>query len=167
MNPRIIFLLITCSALLSACSGDVKSSLGLKKEAPDEFVVISNPPLREPPEFSLTAPTNDLPERGIIIQDSAKQLNNDDVMFLEYLEEPKHSNVKNAIDSEHYGHKKEHESKNSISRAISKIRGENEDPVIDPEKEKARLNENAASGKPINEGVVKNKSNSTLNKILD
>ncbi|MCE2991715.1 MAG: DUF3035 domain-containing protein [Candidatus Jidaibacter sp.] len=167
MSPRIIFLLLACSTLLSACNGDVKSSLGLKKEAPDEFVVISNPPLREPPEFNLSAPTNELPERGIIVQDSEKNLDKDDMMFLEYLEEPKHSDVKSMIDSEHQGHKKEHESKNSISKAISKIRGDHEDPVIDAEKERARLNENAASGKPINEGVVKNKSSSTIDKILD
>lgn len=43
--------------LLSACSGDeVKSTLGLERSAPDEFKVVSRPPLSVPPEFTLRPP---------------------------------------------------------------------------------------------------------------
>lgn len=42
---------------LAACSGsDVSNTLGLNKSAPDEFVVVSRPPLVVPPEFELTPP---------------------------------------------------------------------------------------------------------------
>ncbi len=42
---------------LTACSGsDVSDTLGLNKSAPDEFVVVSRPPLVVPPDFSLSPP---------------------------------------------------------------------------------------------------------------
>lgn len=42
---------------LAACSGnDVSQTLGLGKDAPDEFVVVSRPPLVVPPDFDLTPP---------------------------------------------------------------------------------------------------------------
>jgi hypothetical protein len=41
---------------LPACSG-VRDSLGLSKQAPDEFAVVSNAPLTLPPDFSLRPPT--------------------------------------------------------------------------------------------------------------
>lgn len=44
--------------LLAACSqGEVKENLGLVREAPDEFRVVSRPPLSVPREFFLTPPT--------------------------------------------------------------------------------------------------------------
>lgn len=48
-----------CAAvlLLSACSGgSVKQTLGLDHKAPDEFRVVSRPPLSVPPEFTLRPP---------------------------------------------------------------------------------------------------------------
>lgn len=43
--------------LLTACTGtEVKSALGLKKHAPDEFMVLSRPALTVPPTFDLPAP---------------------------------------------------------------------------------------------------------------
>ncbi len=45
--------------MLSACStGTVKETLGLERAAPDEFRVISRPPLSVPPQFSLRPPSN-------------------------------------------------------------------------------------------------------------
>ena len=41
---------------LAACSGnDVSDTLGLQKSAPDEFVVVSRPPLVVPPPVSLVS----------------------------------------------------------------------------------------------------------------
>lgn len=51
-----ITLLTTTAMALSACSGNVKQTLGLGKEAPDEFKVVSNQPLSVPPDFRLTTP---------------------------------------------------------------------------------------------------------------
>lgn len=44
-------------AVLTACSGnDVKDTLGLSHESPDEYRVVSRPPLSVPPAFSLQPP---------------------------------------------------------------------------------------------------------------
>ncbi|OYW14007.1 MAG: hypothetical protein B7X02_00990 [Rhodospirillales bacterium 12-54-5] len=51
--------LCVCPLLLAACGADVKQSLGLGKEAPDEFVVVSRPPLTVPPDFELRPPSSD------------------------------------------------------------------------------------------------------------
>lgn len=46
-------------ALLPACSsGTVKNTLGLERAAPDEFRVVSRPPLSVPPQFNLRPPAN-------------------------------------------------------------------------------------------------------------
>jgi len=43
--------------ILAACSGnDVKTTLGLDRGAPDEFRVVSRPPLSVPPQFNLRPP---------------------------------------------------------------------------------------------------------------
>lgn len=41
---------------LSACGSDTKQMLGLERQPPDEFAVVSRAPLSVPPEFSLRPP---------------------------------------------------------------------------------------------------------------
>lgn len=44
-------------AMLAACSGgEVRETLGVNRRAPDEFKVVSRPPLSIPPDFSLRPP---------------------------------------------------------------------------------------------------------------
>lgn len=51
--------------LCTACaSGDVRETLGLNKNAPDEFRVVSRPPLSVPPEFTLRPPAPGEPPLG-------------------------------------------------------------------------------------------------------
>lgn len=56
--PRSIMLASLCTLALSACSSGVKETLGINKKAPDEFKVLSRPPLSMPPEFSLRPPAD-------------------------------------------------------------------------------------------------------------
>lgn len=45
--------------LLAACDNtDVRDTLGLNRDAPDEFRVVSRPPLSVPPEFTLRPPAD-------------------------------------------------------------------------------------------------------------
>jgi len=47
------------TVFLSGCSSDtVKNTLGLDRAAPDEFRVVSRPPLSVPPQFTLRPPAN-------------------------------------------------------------------------------------------------------------
>jgi len=50
-------IIIASLLALTACSGNtVKTTLGLDRGAPDEFRVVSRPPLSVPPQFSLRPP---------------------------------------------------------------------------------------------------------------
>lgn len=56
---RYIFSLLGVAGMLGACSGtDVKDTLGLGREAPDEFRVVARPPLAVPPVFKLRPPAS-------------------------------------------------------------------------------------------------------------
>ncbi len=166
-------ILVIGGALLSltACGGDIKSTLGMRKDAPDEFVVISNPPLKEPPEFNLNAPRSshfaDISEQGIISESSADDLSPSDKSFLSCIGNSGNSTTKAMIDHEHTTKQLEHNSKGGVRKTLSNLRGENEDPVIDPIAESARIKDNIAGGKPIHEGKVKEKSKSTLDRLFN
>lgn len=60
-------------ATLAACGGSgssVRSTLGLNRQAPDEFKVVSRPPLSVPPDFALRPPEPGAPPLG---QESAEE----------------------------------------------------------------------------------------------
>lgn len=73
-----IFLKLTFLAmplLLAACeAGGVRDTLGLNRDAPDEFTVVSRPPLSIPPEFTLRPPKPGEPPRGISADEQAKSI---------------------------------------------------------------------------------------------
>ena len=68
-------LLIACSALtLAACSTTtVKDTLGIDRKAPDEFRVVSRPPLYIPPDFNLQPPTSGVASASVIPADKQAQ----------------------------------------------------------------------------------------------
>ena len=61
MNVFIALLIALFS--LSACSGsDVRNTLGLERNQPDEFKVVAKPPLTLPPDYHLRPPSNTRPD---------------------------------------------------------------------------------------------------------
>lgn len=57
----VLMTVLMSAALLSGCSNVTKQKLGLTKQAPDEFMVMSRAPLSLPPEYDLR-PVNDMSE---------------------------------------------------------------------------------------------------------
>lgn len=59
MKPSYHLPLLTCVLLLSACGEgqNARDILGLERNAPDEFKVVSRPPLVVPADFALRAPS--------------------------------------------------------------------------------------------------------------
>lgn len=53
---RLVSFGIAALALAACSGGSVKETLGLEREAPDEFRVVSHPPLSVPPVFNLRPP---------------------------------------------------------------------------------------------------------------
>jgi len=58
MRVRSLLPALVLPVMLAACSGqEAREAIGLTREAPDEFVIVSRPPLTVPPDFELRPPT--------------------------------------------------------------------------------------------------------------
>lgn len=152
------------------CSGDTKSALGLKKPAPDEFMVISNPPLSVPPDFALNKPHEASEEpynqQSMKTSNNAK-LDKSDKEFLDKLGAKKQvTEAGKLVDSEYQKTIQQKNEGGFIRKTASKLHGSS-DKVIDPITEKERIQNNIKEGKPINEGEVQNKSSSTLERMFN
>lgn len=160
-------LAIALTTLLTGCetAPDIKSTLGLKKSAPDEFMVISNPPLTTPPDFSLTAPDSENVRFNNVVTEP-KVIDNSDKEFLNKLGNKSDSTIKREIDESYNKEKKLTKEKGAIRKTLEKVSGGKKDPIVDPIAEKKRISENLESGKPVNEGDVKLEKKSTINHIL-
>lgn len=67
--------LLLLPLLLTACdNGGMREQLGLTRDAPDEFTVVSRPPLSLPPDFTLRPPKPGEPPRGIPANEQAHSL---------------------------------------------------------------------------------------------
>jgi len=148
---------------LSSCSNDTKSQLGLRKDAPDEFVVVSNPSLRQPPSFELGNVTQ--PHLSKPRNDSA--LNEEDVEFLRSLATHRDSEAKKLVDHEKNTEVKALQQSSTLKRTLSKVRGEGKDPVTDADSEDTRINDNVSDNRHFNDGKIKHKSTSTLSRMLE
>lgn len=170
MNKKL--LIIGILATVTSCGGDMKDTLGMRKSAPDEFVVISNPPLSVPPQFELPSPNSDEVVKPsqfqIETKSQPKALTDYESKFIDSLgNKSGTTEVKKLIEKERSESQKKEKSKGVVSKTLSKISGNSEDPVINPVAERERLKQNKEEGKPITEGVVKNKEESTLKRILN
>ena len=74
MTWRIALLGASLLALGACSGGTVKESLGLTRKAPDEFRVVSRPPLSVPPQFNLRPPANAADARTIGAANEAQSL---------------------------------------------------------------------------------------------
>ncbi len=143
---------------LTNCSGDVKSSLGLTKQGPDEFTIISYPPLSAPPEFSLNQPSIDkraLPQRNS--NSNVKYSSEESILLGKISTSDSKSLVKEPIENEASRENNSTERHGFIRSTISSLNPQNgnKDPIIDQEAEKERISKNIQEGKAINEGEVK------------
>lgn len=164
-----IILSIPFLVCLSGCNNDVKSTLGLTKQGPDEFTVVSYPPLSAPPEFSLNQPGTD--RRALPRRDSEQSVKytQEESKLLSIISTPEpKSSVKELVDHEAMSQRDNTESRGFIRETLGSLNDEgNKDPVIDAEAEKERISNNMQNGKPITEGEVKNlKHKSKFSKLF-
>lgn len=190
------FLLISFSLLLSACSdGVVQETLGLNREAPDEFTVVSRPPLTVPPDFSLRPPRPGAAPLGEDAQVKAKTLltgkpdGNKDPAALESptvetavtpvtrqdaLSKGDEALLKRAgadkADATVRDRLNRTDKKASDASLLDKVAPtDGAEPVVNAEKEAARLKANKAAGKSAGEGdvpVVTPKPASVLDRVF-
>lgn len=170
--------------LLVACSGgEVKRSLGLEQEAPDEFMVLSRPPLNVPPDFSLRPPGTDMGENGTrtigearqaVFASSSSSGGASDAATRELLKnagaDRADPSIRRILTQEHNAQTTPITREPGFFESVKKKLTPQGEPVVDAEKEKDRLKKNKDEGKPLNEGetpVIKPEDKGVLNQILD
>ncbi len=172
IRARSIFLLPLALLLLAACSdGGVRETLGLDRQAPDEFSVVSRPPLSLPPEFELRPPRPGEPPRGPSSNTKARALligeQPPSAAEASTVNEGRSSaadrllnragtaqadgDVRSKLDDDVRRTPDARGAGTLLDRVTGAPKAE---PVIDAKKEAERLRSNKDSGKPINDGAV-------------
>ncbi len=149
-NKTLIAVTALCCLGLSGCR-DAASALGIgKKSTPDEFLVVSNPPLSVPPNFILAEPGPRLkPSAGVLgTQRHAENrgLTGEENVLL------------GKMSSGHHPVTEPDDAKNAEKKHF-----------VDPVAEKARLAKNKQEGRPVNEGKVEERAKAqptTLEKLF-
>lgn len=184
MSPRpyrksalIAALAIALPALAGGCSS-VKEQLGLTKQSPDEFKVVSRAPLSMPPDYNLRPPTPGAPRPqegttrdqaaaavfgypGVGLQPDqippigegeaeAAQSSGESALLQSAGAGGVDPNIRQLVDSE-----TAEDEADSTTLADTLVFWRDPEPygdVVDPAAEQKRLQENAALGKPVTEG---------------
>lgn len=181
---------VLAAMLVAGCEGnDMKDTLGLNREAPDEFTVVSRPPLTVPPEFNLRPPKPGEAPIGLSAEDKAKSLitgiggrpADTAVGTVSASDVPKGAAASllkragaDAADGgirEKLGVDARTPADTSNAKTLmEKLTGkEKKEPTVDAKKESERLRANKDAGKPVNEGEVpeaKPESESLIDKIF-
>lgn len=169
-------------AALSGCTGsNVKETLGITRKAPDEFRVVSRPPLTVPPQFSLRPPSIDeespnqlatsaqakellvgSAENNALAPASGKKANQvsstgittaskADAQFLERAGAPQANPNIRRELTEEKITKQHQQEEESWWEKIS-VLPEAKDPTVNANKEAERIQANDESGKPVTDG---------------
>lgn len=189
------FIFIAVVPFIASCSGSVRDNLGMRRSAPNEFKVVSNPPLSVPPEFSLRPPVEDnvyVPPKSVAVdaknvlfkQGSAgvasdNETASEEVFRSQFKASDANPQIKSLLQQEFIAAAKQEEEESFIEKnLISKIPGlstdkkaNQSDPAVNARLEKDRIVQEQKKGEKIT-GVEtptvesKNHDRGLLNKIL-
>lgn len=164
---KIILASAACVFALSACGGKtVKETLGIDNRAPDEFRVVSRPPLSVPPQFDLRPPsaegvaqpaTRDQAQEVVLGTPTASSKTSKaassssaDSLFLQK------AGVANANPNikQELAEKRISDQLKKEDRSWWESMGTNEkkEPVVKADAEAERIKTNKEQGKPVTEG---------------
>jgi len=170
--PRVLSVLCLALLALSAC-GEVRESLGLGRNPPDEFSVVDRPPLSMPPDFGLRPPQPGAPRPQEI---DMKQRANDtlfgsngnkvtsaplDTAGLSGAEKSLLENtgatkadpdIRNTVDRE--ASDKVVSSPHLIEELLWWKPPEQQGTIVNAPEEAARIKENKEKGEPVNQGAT-------------
>ncbi len=189
---------LAASALLaSGCtSSSVKDTLGLTRAAPDEYRVVSRPPLSVPPQFNLRPPSATEDTLGqVVATDQAHSLMTGStsastaVQPVTSSKTSKKAPAMNAADSEFLqkagaANANPHVREEMVEERYTRIEqqeaspwwdvfdwtADKKDPTVDAKKEAERIKTNEDQGKAVTDGKtpdVKTRDTGLLGKIFD
>ncbi|MDE3016628.1 MAG: DUF3035 domain-containing protein [Pseudomonadota bacterium] len=158
-------------ALLTACSGNtVKTTLGLDRGAPDEFRVVSRPPLSVPPQFNLMPPSATARPPGQqpvshqaasmvfgnataapSLPASAKLSTSAESQFLKDAgADQADPHIRDEMAQQHYVTQEQQD--NSSWWNFFSTNPPKQDPVVNASKESQRIDQDQAAGQPVTTG---------------
>jgi hypothetical protein len=160
---------------LTACSGDVKGDLGLRKTGPDEFTVEKRPRLEVPPQFKLRPPTpgeeprnvehsRDVARKALVGAPSVSgmQSKGEETLLQRAGAEKADSKIKDVLRKEY----KEQDDP-SVLEKLRQISDKNRSKtLVDAKKEKERIEGNKKQNKPITAGETPAKSENDGKPVL-
>jgi hypothetical protein len=176
-------MLLVAAPLLAACSGDdLSRSFGLTRDAPDEFMVTTRAPLSMPPDFSLRPPQPGAarPQELTVTQSAEAAVTGSAGVgqpqgpadspgqdaLLAAAGAPPPADIRDRVAEDLAASSSDH----SLTDTL--LFWQNHPPpgvVVDPAREADRLHENAALGKPADDGdtvVIQRKTTSLFDNIF-
>lgn len=163
-------LLVLAAGLLGGC-GDTRKALGFDKSSPDEFKIVSRAPLSLPPDYALRPPQpgairpqeQAIPQRaqaavtGVAGQPArisdarpASGSVGENALLSRVGSDRANPGIRDIIERETSSLAEADIS--FLDRVMFWRKSEDTSPLVDPERETQRLRENAALGRPVNEG---------------
>lgn len=162
LSKKHLYLVVLILFTVSGC----KSGFSTRKPSPDEYTVVTYPPLDVPPNLSkLPEPGkskilnsgNDISIKGS--SDTNDALSKDTQTFLNQVTEGNNEgDIRETVDNEYISLQNEEKERGVIGKIIDRKKYK-DDPVIDPVEEKKRIESNLKENEPINKGEVVEKSN--------
>ena len=179
MKKIILTSVCVATLALGACSG-IKEELGLTRNSPDEFTVVKRAPLTLPPEYNLRPPgsvdstmasgrTAGAARAAVFGETTAGTSNYDnaeDAFLAKAGATDTNPEIRSVIEREN-GYISV-ENRSTVEKLLRREGRPDEAVVVDPVKEKERLDSNSQAGVPLNSGdvpVIENKQ-TTLEKIF-
>ena len=160
-------LLILIALPLGGCSGNVREQLGLEKDKPDEFAVLTRAPLEMPSTLTLPPPNLGAPRpqesttiaeaKEAVFGKEAEKTENvsstgEDVLLQKAGSQSIEPNIRAKVNKE----TAELVDRNKpVAEKLLNITGNNDVPsatIVDAKKELERLQQNKKEGKPVTEG---------------
>ena len=167
--PMIVSVLLVAAGLVSSCA-EVRDAAGLAKKSPDEFQVMARPPLSLPPNFNLTPPRPGAPrpQTGSADQQAKAKILGRAPQSQPTIPAPANlsageialysalalgsvtDEIRQTVDQETTGFV--YERRYLIDKILDWIEDRPPGIRVDAAKERRRLNQNKAEGKPATDG---------------
>lgn len=174
--------IVGLAVALSGCGDSIRESIGLTKQAPDEFQVIAHAPLDLPPDFNLRPPEPGAPRPqegtpqdqaavaitgGTLDGGPTEQSGGEMALLQNAGATGIDPNIRNEIDQETA--EQIERDKSLVDRLVFWGEQEPYGIIVDPVAESKRLQENAATGQPVTAGetpTIKRKKRALLEGIF-
>lgn len=164
--PAALCLGLLAAGLLGGC-GDARKALGFDKSAPDEFKIVSRAPLSLPPDYALRPPQpgavrpqeQSIPQRAMAAvtgtpvaadRGSPDASVGENALLTKVGADRVNPNIREVVDRE--STVLANADVSFLDKLMFWRKPDDLSPVVDPERETQRMRENAALGRPVNEG---------------